>query len=159
MNTLNSPQSSRSSQSSLLRFPRRRAAALALTCGLWLGGAMALPQPAQAGKSTWIRLLSEGNKLWFIDTGSIKKSGSVRYFWSYIQADMPMPEGDSLVAGSAYYLSVDCKKKMYRLRHAQTLDSNGKVIREENYGDSRPMTEINPGTGEAASINYVCARK
>jgi hypothetical protein len=64
-----------------------------------------------------------------------------------------------MVHSTAFYLSVDCQQKQFRLRYAQLFDQSNKAIKEFDYGDSRPLGSVTPGSGEEASLNYACSRR
>lgn len=124
-----------------------------------LMGGTSLRSPASAA-SGWVQVTTDrGNRIWYVDSGSIQGTGRFRYFWSYIVGGPPFPEAGKLAHSSAYYLSVDCQQKRYRLRHARSLDENTNLIKEYNFGDSQPLAPAQPGSGEEASINFVCSRR
>lgn len=118
---------------------------------------------AAPAKSGWVKIKTEqDNKIWYVDTGSITGKGRFRYFWSYITGGAPYPDPEvsgQLVYSTAFYLSVDCQQKQFRLRYAQLFDQGSKLIKEFDYGTSRPLGGATPGSGEEASVNYVCSRR
>lgn len=118
------------------------------------------PGFAQA-KGGWVRVITDSRaRTWYVDTGSIQGKGRFRYFWSYTTGGTPSyPEAGKLAHSTAFYLSVDCQQQRYRLRYAKALDANFKLIKEYDYGDSLPLGTANPGSGEAASMKFVCSRR
>jgi hypothetical protein len=63
------------------------------------------------------------------------------------------------VYSAAFYLSVDCQQKRFRLRYAKSLDENSKTIKEYDFGENQPLGRATPGSGEEASMNFVCSRR
>jgi hypothetical protein len=136
------------------------AIATGLSAAAFITPFAALSQTAPKG---WVRVKTEpNNKVWFVDAGSIKGQGRFRYFWSYITGGSPYPDPEvpgQLVHSSSFYLSVDCQQRAYRLRFAQLYDQNTKLLKEFDYGESRPLGKVTPGSGEEASLNFVCSRR
>lgn len=108
----------------------------------------------------WVKVLTdERERIWYVDSGSIQRKGNIRYFWSYILGGDPFPVEGKLAYSTAFYLSVDCQQKRYRMRFARAFDENNQVVKEYNYGDDRPLGSTSAGTGEDASLKYVCSRR
>jgi hypothetical protein len=115
---------------------------------------------AASNTGQWVPVMTDGqDRVWYVDAGTIQGRGRYRYFWSYVLNKTPFVQAGELVYGTAYYLSVDCRSKRFRLRFARLLDENSKTLKEYNYGDNKPLGSIPPGTGEEASIKFVCSRK
>ena len=108
----------------------------------------------------WVRIITDNrDKTWYVDNGSIQGKGRFRYFWSYTTGGTPYSEAGKLVYSTAFYLSVDCQQQRYRLRYAKALDKDFKLIKEYDYGDSLPLGKATSGSGEAASMKFVCSRR
>ncbi|UBF29195.1 hypothetical protein K9N68_15965 [Kovacikia minuta CCNUW1] len=115
---------------------------------------------AAPAKSGWVAVTTDSrNKTWYVDNGSIQGRGRYRYFWSYIVGGTPYPDSGKIAYSTAFYLSVDCQQKRFRLRFAKSLDENNKVIKEYDFGDKGPMGGARADSGEAASLNHVCSRR
>ena len=115
---------------------------------------------AAPAKNGWIPVSTDSrNKTWSVDNGSIQGRGRFRYFWSYIVGGDPYPDNGKVAYSTAFYLSVDCQQKRFRLRYAKSLDENTKVIKEYDFGEKVPLAAVRAGSGEAASLNYVCSRR
>lgn len=129
------------------------------SCAAVLLGGVQIPERAIAANG-WVKVITDArNKTWYVDSGSIQGRGRFRYFWSYTTEDLPFNEDGKLVYSSAFYLSVDCQLKRYRLRHAKSLDQNSNVVKEYSFGDDRPLAAVRSGSGEEASLNFVCSRR
>ncbi len=108
----------------------------------------------------WVSVKTDSeNRTWYVDSGTITGKGRYRFFWSYVVASAPFLEAGKMVYGTAYYLSVDCQGKQFRLRFVRLLDQNSQTVKEFNYGDGRPLGNITSGSGEEASFKYVCKKK
>ncbi|MCL6436251.1 MAG: hypothetical protein K6T90_18995 [Leptolyngbyaceae cyanobacterium HOT.MB2.61] len=115
---------------------------------------------AAPDKKGWVAVLTDPNdKTWYVDNGSIQGRGRFRYFWSYTTGGTPYRENGKLAYSMAFYLSVDCQQKRFRLRYARSLDENSNTIKEYNFGDRLPLGSPRSGSGEEASMNYVCASR
>lgn len=115
---------------------------------------------AAPAKQGWVAVLTDQrDKTWYVDSGSIQGKGRFRYFWSYMTGGTPYPENGKLVHSMAFYLSVDCQQKRFRLRYARSMDENAKTIKEFDFGESQSLGSPRSGSGEAASINFVCAQR
>ncbi len=117
-----------------------------------------LSSPAAA---SWVRVKTEpDNDIYSVDVDLIERRGRFRYFWSNILFEKPQKtEAGQLASSAMYYLSVDCQNKLYRLRFQQFLDENYKTIQEYNYGEDAGLVAPNPGSGEEASLKFVCSRR
>jgi hypothetical protein len=117
-----------------------------------------LSSPATA---SWVRVKTEPDKdIYSVDVDLIEGRGRFRYFWSNIIFGKPNnTEAGQLAYSAVYYLSVDCKDKLYRLRFKQLLDENNKTIQEYNYGEDAGLVAPNPGSSEEASMKFVCSRR
>jgi ribonucleotide monophosphatase NagD (HAD superfamily) len=117
------------------------------------------PGFAQA-RGGWVRVVTDGqDKTWYVDNGSIQGKGRFRYFWSYTTGGTPYQEAGKPAYSTAFYLWADCQQQRYRLRYAKALDANFKLIKEYDYGDSLPLATATAGSGEAASMKFVCSRR
>jgi hypothetical protein len=117
-----------------------------------------LGSPAAA---SWVRVKTDpDNNIYSVDVDSIEGKGRFRYFWSNIIFGQPRnTEAGQLAYSAAYYLSVDCQDKLYRLRFVRMLDENNKTIRDFNYGEDAALATPTSGSSEEASINFVCSRR
>jgi hypothetical protein len=117
-----------------------------------------LSSPATA---SWVRVKTDSdNNIYSVDVDLIEGRGRFRYFWSNIIFGKPNnTEAGQLAYSAVYYLSVDCKDKLYRLRFKQLLDENNKTIQEYNYGEDAGLVAPNPGSSAEASIKFVCSRR
>jgi hypothetical protein len=117
-----------------------------------------LSSPATA---SWVRVKTDSdNNIYSVDVDLIEGRGRFRYFWSNILFGKPNnTEAGQLAYSAVYYLSVDCKDKLYRLRFKQLLDENNKTIQEYNYGEDAGLVAPNPGSSAEASIKFVCSRR
>lgn len=124
---------------------------------LVLASAVFLTSPAIA---SWVRVkTNRNNDIYSVDVDSIEGSGRFRYFWSNVVYGKPYYEVGQLVYSAVYYVSVDCQKKLYRVRFTQFLDKNNKAIRQYNYGESIQLAAPAPGSSEEASLKFVCSRR
>ncbi|WP_421659267.1 surface-adhesin E family protein [Leptothermofonsia sp. ETS-13] len=115
---------------------------------------------AAPDKKGWVAVFTDrSDKTWYVDNGSIQGHGRFRYFWSYTTGGTPYRENGKLAYSMAFYLSVDCQQKRFRLRYAKSLDENSNTIKEYNFGDSLPLGSPRSDSGEEASMNYVCASR
>ncbi|QZZ21982.1 hypothetical protein J5X98_06095 [Leptothermofonsia sichuanensis E412] len=122
-------------------------------------GTASLVEAAPAKKG-WVEVLTDQrDKTWYVDSGSIQGRGRFRYFWSYTTGGVPYSENGQLVYSMAFYLSVDCQQKRFRLRYARALDENGKTIKEFNFGETQSLNSPRSGSGEEASLNFVCSQR
>jgi len=117
-----------------------------------------LSSPAAA---SWVRVKTDSfNNIYSIDTDSIEGSGNLRLFWSNVVFGRPRrTEAGKNASSAMYYLSVDCKTKLYNLRFQRLLDENNQTIQNLNYGEGRGLDSPIPGSSEEASINFVCSRR
>lgn len=117
-----------------------------------------LSSPAAA---SWVRVKTDSNNnIYSVDVDLIEGRGRFRYFWSNILFGKPWrTEEGQLVYSAMYYLSVDCKDKLYRLRFQQLLDENNKTIQEYNYGEDIGLAAPKAGSGEEASLKFACSRR
>ncbi|MGA7933508.1 MAG: hypothetical protein WCA35_08175 [Kovacikia sp.] len=99
------------------------------------------------------------NDVWYVDSGSIQGKGRFRYFWSYVTAGTPYIIDGKLTYGMAYYLSVDCQEKQFRVRYIQALDENSRVIKDYSLENIPLRGKAMAGSGGDASIKYVCSRR
>ena len=116
-----------------------------------------LSSPATA---SWVRVKTDSvNNIYSVDVDSIEGSGHFRYFWSNVIFGEPLNTEAGQVAHSAvYYLSVDCKEQLYRLRFKRFLDKDNKTIQDFNYGDEAGLVAPAPGSSQEASMKFVCSR-
>jgi len=129
-----------------------------LVLPLVVASAALLSSPATA---SWVRVKTDSNNnIYSVDVDLIEGRGRFRYFWSNIIFGKPNnTEAGQLAYSAVYYLSVDCKDKLYRLRFKQLLDENNKTIQEYNYGEDAGLVAPNPGSSEEASMKFVCSRR
>lgn len=115
---------------------------------------------AQSIEKGWVAVMTdERERTWYVDSGTIEGKGQFRYFWSYTTGDTPYSDNGKMAYSTAFYLSVDCQQKKFRLRYAKSLDQNSQLIKEYNFGDSQPLGSPTSGSGEEASMNYVCRKR
>jgi len=115
---------------------------------------------AAPAKSGWVAVVTDGrNKTWYVDRGTVQGRGRFRYFWSYVVGGNPYSDSGKLAYSTAFYLSVDCQLKRFRLRFAKSLDQNNNVIKEYDFGEARPLSSARAGSGEDATLRYVCSQR
>ena len=116
-----------------------------------------LTLPATAAE--WVRVKTTANNIYSVDTTSIEGRGRIRNFWSHIEFGKPQPVAGKLTHSAIYYVSADCQDKVYGLRFTRFLDQNSRTIKEDNYGDRAGLVKPASGSGEEASIKFVCSRQ
>jgi hypothetical protein len=110
--------------------------------------------------ASWVRVkTSATNDIYSVDDASIEGRDRFRYFWSNVVFGKPQPVAGKLASSAAFYLSVDCQKKLFRLRFTRFLDDNNKTIQDYNYGESANLAAPVPGSSEEASMKFVCSRR
>lgn len=143
---------------------------LPLTAGLTfalISIAESILVPAIAAER-WVRLVSDYDSATYIDTASIRGRGRYRYYWQQVAFSRPQPITTYSIGsarrvpvyGLMYYVSVDCRTKIARLRRFMVLDKNNRIIMDasqENYG---PLANLNRSRSlERLAANYACARR
>lgn len=112
-----------------------------------------------AAPAKWVRIMTDSSKnIWYVDASSIQGRGRYRFFWSFIENQNPVVQNGRSVYSAIFYLSVDCQEQRYRLRFEEVFDQNSRSIGKQSYGEDVPLADPRPGSGEAASIRYVCLR-
>lgn len=138
-----------------------------------LGNAIAVltpGSPSVAAPNGWVKVLTDSqDKAWYIDNGSLKRQGHIRYFWLYINdangrplfpnANASMTQNAQVPYGMSMYVSADCQRKLVRLRHVQLLDASSNVLSQMNPGDQGPMSHANKDGIDRAIMNHVCSRR
>jgi hypothetical protein len=117
-----------------------------------------LTLPATAAE--WVRVKTSGNNnIYSVDAATIEGRGRIRNFWSHIEFGKPQSVAGKLAHSAIYYVSADCQDKVYGLRFTRFLDQNSRTIKEDNYGDRAGLVKPASGSGEEASIKFVCSRQ
>ncbi len=116
-----------------------------------------LTLPATAAE--WVRVKTTANDIYSVDAATIEGRGRIRNFWSHIEFGKPQSVAGKLAHSAIYYVSTDCQDKVYGLRFTRFLDQNSRTIKEDNYGDRAGLVKPASGSGEEASIKFVCSRQ
>ncbi|HIK18439.1 MAG TPA: hypothetical protein IGS53_24575 [Leptolyngbyaceae cyanobacterium M33_DOE_097] len=135
--------------------------------GLWLGclvvsTVITVGAAIATAADSWVRVYTnqQQNRVFFVDRNSIKRQGSIRYFWLHIASANGQALGsyqNGNFHGVNIYASADCKSMHLRFRTVEFYDQNGKLLAQENAGDSGPLLSFardNPA-GRGVS-QYVC---
>ena len=114
--------------------------------------------PANAAE--WVRILSDDNAAFYIDTSSIEGTGRYRYYWQLVAFQRPQSFRTGVnrtsvsVYGYAIYSSIDCRTKFGRVRRLLALDRNNRTLMEINMNEFGPLENIN---GSALPARYAAA--
>lgn len=140
--------------------------------GLWTIGLIvmlsAAAKESSAALSGWVRVYTDKsqNLVYYVDNASIRRNGSIRYFWSYFtrQDGQAIPDlktsTNKPVYAMTYYLSTDCRQNaIMRLRGFQLFDQNNQLLDERSLGDRGPQVQlVREIAGGSALRSYVCRR-
>ncbi|AFZ12418.1 hypothetical protein Cri9333_1526 [Crinalium epipsammum PCC 9333] len=118
----------------------------------------------------WVRILTVPNAkdgssgVYFVNEPSVISGKPLRYFWTSLQFDKPVPMKRGKQSVLAYkaisFRSVNCNRKDdYRVYNRAWFDKNDKLITKDKATNSRgEVIKLNL-LGDKAAVNYVCTRK
>jgi hypothetical protein len=103
----------------------------------------------------WVKVLTNSEGVWYVDKGSISPQGKNIAFWAYVVHDAPTRIGKLTIRSEGDYVVTDCRSHQYQLIYKRLMDENNQLVREIE-GSNHSFGSAKKGSGEGASINFVC---
>lgn len=122
-----------------------------------LGAAIALSLGLSGISSAteWVSVSTANQAINYVDIQSIRRSGSIAWYWTYTIYAEPDRDG---VLSFASYESTDCDRRVVRLRKYIEYDSSRRTTFKTEPDDRGPLVKIDAGTPAEAIFRFVCLR-
>jgi len=119
----------------------------------------------KATADDWVRIYTNRtqNYVIYLHKTTIVRNGPIRYFWVHLTRADGLPvatSGGRRISGMNLYYSADCQKRVVRLRTMEIYDDNGRLVDQQNLGDTGFVDQMTTDTPETKGItNYVCGKR